>query len=133
MYPAYMPCWLHPGFIACILLLCGAVPACAPPVPSGGFQAPDPASRIYAAVQVASDYGRTQVPPDRATLKNLIEMLLSSDPAERLIAIDTLNLVTGVDLGYDPSAPLVERVAKVQRWKAWLEETPPLTDPGGGA
>ena len=101
------------------------MPACAPPVPSGGFGAPDPASRIYAAVQVASDYGRTQTQPDRSTLQDLIEMLLSSDPAERLVARNTLELVTGGDLGYDPSAPLVERVAEVQRWKEWLQETPP--------
>ena len=118
--------------MACILLLHGAVPACAPPIPSGGFQAPDPASRIYAAVQVASDFGRTQVRPDRDTLKNLIEMLLSSDAAERLVAGDTLKLVTGVDLGYDPSAPLVERVAEVQRWRAWLQETSSPTGAGDG-
>ena len=78
-------------------------------------------------MQVAADYQRTGVQPGRLTVQNLIEMLLSADPAERLVAGDTLKLVTGTDLGYDASAPLVERQAAIQRWKAWLEETP---DPG---
>ena len=117
-----MPPRLQSGFILCLLLLAGAVPACAPPIPSGGFEAADPASRIYAAVRVASDYDRTGVEPDHGTLQQLIEMLLSADPAERLVAGDTLKLVTGVDLGYEPSAPLVERVVQVQRWKTWLDQ-----------
>ena len=121
---------LQPGFLACLLLLSGAATSCAPPIPSGGFSAADPASRIYAAVQVAADYQRTGIGPSRLTLQNLIEMLLSADPAERLVAGDTLKLVTGTDLGYDASAPLVERQAAIQRWKAWLQETPVPDDSG---
>ena len=87
---------------------------------------------MHPPVQVASEYGRTGVRPDRSTLQHLIVMLLSSVPAERLIAGDTLELVTGVDLGYDPSAPLVERLAATERWKSWLDEDPPPAEDGDG-
>ena len=119
-----MPPRLQPGLIACLLLLSGAVTACAPPVPTGDFDSPDPSSRIYAAVRVASQHDRDGARPDRATLQHLIEMLLSSDPAERLIAGDTLKLVTGEDFGFDPSAPLAERASAVERWKTWLDDEP---------
>ena len=110
-------------------LMAGLPTGCAPPIPSGGFDAPDPASRIYAAVRVAEEFGRDPRMPDRATLEHLVAMLLSADPAERLIAGDTLRLVTGKELGYDPSAPLPVRAAAVDRWAAWVRTLPPEGDP----
>ena len=110
-------------------LLAGLPTGCAPPIPSGGFDAPDPASRIYAAVRVAEEFGRDPRMPDRATLEHLVAMLLSADPAERLIAGDTLRLVTGKDLGYDPSAPLPVRAAAADRWAAWVRALPPAGGP----
>lgn len=97
---------------------------CAPPIPSGGFDAPDPASRIYAAVRVASEFDRTGRRPDRETLEQLVLMLGSADPAARLVASDTLTRVSGVNLGYHPSAPLPERAAAVDRWRAWVDALP---------
>ena len=104
--------------------------ACAPPIPSGGFDAPDPASRIYAAVRVAEAFDRTGIRPDRETLEQLVIMLGSSDPAARFIASNTLTRVSGVDLGFHPSAPLPERVAAVDRWQAWIETLPTESESG---
>ena len=97
---------------------------CAPPIPVGNFQGPDPASRIYAAVGVARSFERDGVQPDRATLEDLIQMLPSADPAERLVAADTLRLVTGVDLGFRASDPLPLRVAATDRWVRWARALP---------
>lgn len=102
---------------------------CAPPVPDGGFDGPDPSSRIYAAVAVAERWNSTEPPEDRArppktTLQHLVVMLQSSDPAARLIAGDTLRLVTGRDFGFDPSAGPPARFEAVERWRAWVDTLP---------
>lgn len=127
-----MPRRLQNGLLASVLLLLGAMPSCAPPVPSGGFGAPDPASRIYAAVGVAEEFDQTGVRPDETTLENLVKMLVSADPAERFIAGNTLQLVTGQDLGFDASAPFAERTAAAERWADWIGEGAPV-EPGRGA
>ncbi|MAB73038.1 MAG: hypothetical protein CMJ54_11095 [Planctomycetaceae bacterium] len=117
---------------------------CAPPIPDGGFDAPDPASRIYAAVGVAERWNATTPPearvrPPKKTLQHLVVMLQSSDPAARLIAGETLKLVTGRNFGFDPSGSTPTRFEAVERWRAWVDslpdETPPAktADPGGTA
>ncbi|MAC19199.1 MAG: hypothetical protein CMJ23_05870 [Phycisphaerae bacterium] len=98
-----------------------SIASCAPPVPSGGFDAPDPASRIYAAVGVAEQFQKDGARPDLKTLQDLIRMLASADPAARLVAGDTLRMVTGVNFGYRASAPLAERVAATNRWIRWAD------------
>ncbi len=104
---------------------------CAPPIPVGNFHSPDPASRIYAAVEVARGFERDGVQPDRGTLEELIQMLPSADPAERLVAADTLRLVTGVDLGYRASDPLPLRAAATDRWVRWTRSLPSPEKKGG--
>lgn len=105
------------------------VVGCAPPIPNGGFDAPDPASRIYAAVEVAKRWNSTQPPearvrPPKATLQHLVVMLQSSDPAARLIAGDTLELVTGREFGFDPSGSPPARAEAAARWRVWVETLP---------
>ena len=107
---------------AVLVLLTG----CAPPIPDGGFNAPDPASRLYAAAQVAANWSSIQPPEDRkrppiATLQQLVVMLESSDPAERLVASETLQMVTGENFGYEASDPLPERFLAVNRWRSWVD------------
>lgn len=51
-------------------------------------------------------------------------MLLSTDPAERLIAGDTLRMVCGIDMGFDPSASIEKRAAAIDRWMEWVERLP---------
>ncbi|MDA1025383.1 MAG: hypothetical protein O3A19_03040 [Planctomycetota bacterium] len=135
MAPAKKTCGILLGGAAFVLLLAG----CAPPIPDGGFDAPDPASRLYAAARVAANWSSTQPPdarrpPPIATLRQLVVMLESSDPAERLVASETLQMVTGEDFGYEPSAPLPERFLAVNRWRAWVDSraTPPSPAEGAG-
>ncbi len=51
-------------------------------------------------------------------------MLQSSDPAARLIAGDTLKLVTGRDFGFGASDTPPTRFEAVERWRAWVEALP---------
>ena len=123
----------HGGAALLLLLLTG----CAPPIPDGGFDAPDPASRIYAAVRVADKWSSITPPQDRsrpsiATLQQLVVMLESSDPAERLVASETLRMVTGEDFDYEASAPLPERFLAVNRWRAWVDSLAPPPSSGRG-
>jgi hypothetical protein len=111
--------------------------ACAPPVPDGGFNAPDPASRIYAAAGVAADWASTEPPEARrrpaiGTLRHLVVMLESSDPAERLVAAETLRMVTGEDFDYEASAAAPIRFLAVNRWRAWVDSLAPASarEPG---
>lgn len=106
---------------------------CAPPIPSGGFQGPDPASRIYAAVGVAQEFQRTGEEPPPAILRDLVQMLVSADPAERLVASDTLRLVTDRNFGYLPYAPLPERRVAAERWSKWVDSLTPDATSGTSA
>lgn len=105
---------------------------CAPPIPDGGFDAPDPASHIYAAVGVAERWNSTEPPearirPPKTTLQNLVVMLQSSDPAARLISGDTLKLVTGRDFGFKASASPPVRFEAAARWRTWVDTLPDET------
>lgn len=44
-------------------------------------------------------------------------MLASDDPAERLVAIGTLERLTGERLGYDPAGHPSARAAAIARWR----------------
>ena len=133
-YSAPMPRWSTQlrslsGVLATLTAL-----GCAPPIPDGGFDAPDPASRIYAAVGVAKRWNSTTPPesrvrPPKKTLQHLVVMLQSSDPVARLIAGDTLKLVTGRNFGFDPSGATPARFEAVERWRAWVDTLPDETAP----
>jgi hypothetical protein len=85
-----------------------------------GFDDVDPAARIR-SIQDAAATG------DRAAIPELIRSLDSDDPAERLLAIHTLQKLTGQTFGYDHSAPRPERMQAAQRWADWYSKG------GGGA
>jgi hypothetical protein len=103
--------------------------ACAPPIPDGGFRSPDPASKIYAAIQLVRTYGRTA--GDEATripkkdLQALVEMLYSADPASRFVAVETLRTLTNESMAYDPAGPFPERAAAAEQWATWVEGNTP--------
>jgi hypothetical protein len=120
MAPAKKTCGILLGGAAFVLLLAG----CAPPIPDGGFDA------NWSSTQPPD----ARRPPPIATLRQLVVMLESSDPAERLVASETLQMVTGEDFGYEPSAPLPERFLAVNRWRAWVDSraTPPSPAEGAG-
>lgn len=89
--------------------LLGAMSGCAPPVSQGGFDAPDPASKIY-AIEDAVRHN------DRSEIQYIVEQLDSDDPAVRLVAISALQRLTGETYGYCHYAPRADREESVRRW-----------------
>ncbi len=80
-----------------------------------GFDSPEPAVRMDAIVDAARREDRTAVP-------RIVPFLLSDDPATRLLAIRTLERLTGQTLGYDYAAPEAERGEGAERWRRYVEE-----------
>lgn len=56
---------------------------------------------------------------DRSSIPGLIERLSSSDPAERLLAIRSLERLTGETKGYDHAANPQKRAQAIERWATW--------------
>ncbi|MFN0010174.1 MAG: hypothetical protein ACKVS8_00870 [Phycisphaerales bacterium] len=108
-----------------VLVVLVVLGGCQGPGLGAGFDAPDPAAQIHAALTAARDGDRSRIP-------DLIEMLESDDQAARVVAISSLERFTGERLGYDHAAPTWERRAMVARWRAWLKENPPATAAAGG-
>ncbi|USN98285.1 MAG: HEAT repeat domain-containing protein [Phycisphaeraceae bacterium] len=88
-----------------------ACPGCIPPIPEG-FDSPDPTMRL-AAIADAGDAR------DEAAIPELIRQLESTDPGARLLAIRSLQRITGETFGYDYAAPRWERSEAVERWRDW--------------
>lgn len=87
---------------------------CAPPISEGGFDAAQPAAKLYAI-------RRAGAARDTAAVPKLIEQLDSDDPAVRMFAIEALERITGERRGYRPYAPPYERDPAVAGWVAWFE------------
>ncbi|MCC7390327.1 MAG: HEAT repeat domain-containing protein [Phycisphaerales bacterium] len=81
------------------------------PIPQG-FDSPEPAARMEAAGE-AADRG------DVGAIPALIGLLDSDDPATRLVAIRSLERLTGETLGYEHAAGEGERGAAIGRWVEW--------------
>lgn len=60
---------------------------------------------------------------DASSVPDLIRMLGSDDPGERLVAIRTLERLTGTDRGYDHAASEAARREAVRRWETWYAST----------
>lgn len=59
---------------------------------------------------------------DWSAVPGLIELLDSSDPAERLVAIGALRSITGENHGYRIADPPAIRAQAADRWAAWWIE-----------
>lgn len=79
-----------------------------------GFNSPEPAARIDAAVDAAAK-------SDQSSIPDLIRLLDSDDPATRLVAIGALERLTGKTHEYDFAASDADREAAVRRWQAWQQ------------
>lgn len=91
----------------------GAILAgCSLPSQPVGFDAPDPQGRVLALQRAAAE-------DDRSAIPELIELLGSDDPAQRMLANELLERMTGQDLGFDHAAPEAERLEAIGRWEAW--------------
>jgi HEAT repeat protein len=93
--------------------LAGGLAGCTPDALSGGFDGPDPASRLHAARSAASG-------TDQRDLPELVELLDDDDPVVRWVAIGALRKRTGENFGYDHTAPRVEQQKAIERWKAYV-------------
>lgn len=93
--------------------------ACMPQAPKG-LDSPIPQERMEAAVAAAERKDISAVP-------SLVVMLKSDDPAVRLVAINSLEVITGERLGYDATASDAERSEGIDRWKEWSEKNVPKT------
>jgi len=97
--------------LACVTLSgCGV----AGPSPSAAtFNTQNTSARIFAI-------RRAGLERDWSAIPRLIALLDSSDPAERMWSIHALEEITGERLGYQPYAPLEDRLARKQAWEtAW--------------
>lgn len=100
--------------LATLATLALALAECAPPVSRGGFDAPDPASKIF-AIERAMRGG------DSSAVPALVEQLDSDDPLVRMMAIEALRELTDTTCGYRFDDPPLARREAIRRWVAWLE------------
>lgn len=89
--------------------LCTVLGGCTPRADVGGFDSPDPQSRLYAILRAGND-------KDRSALPHLIDALGSDDQAVRLYAIQALERITGQRKGYVYYAPPARREEAIRRW-----------------
>jgi HEAT repeat protein len=98
---------------ACVAVVAGFVAGCIPQ-PKRGVDSPEPALRLEAMREAAATKDRDAIVP-------LIGSLDSDDPATRLLAIRTLEAITGLTHGYDYAGAEKAREEAVKRWVAWAE------------
>jgi len=89
---------------------------CSPPV-DARFESPDPQGRTMALARAAER--RSEAAED---LRQMIALLDSADPAQRMLSIRALERATGQTLGYRHYEAEPERLAAQERWAAWWSE-----------
>ena len=102
---------------ACLTAFAAVAPlwvvSCGPSATEGGFDSANPAARMYAIEQAARQ-------GDQTAIRDIIELLDSDDPAVRLMAITTLERLTGQTYGYRHYDSTLERREAIARWIAAL-------------
>ncbi|MFO0832836.1 MAG: hypothetical protein U0637_13470 [Phycisphaerales bacterium] len=98
----------------CIALVCFAPAACAQKI-TPSYESPEPGARNAAIVSTAARGDMRDIP-------QLVRMLDSDDPTTRVLAIRTLERLTGQTFGYDPHAEAFEREASIERWAGLVRE-----------
>ena len=107
-YHAFMRSRMPAAMITALWLI--AATGCAGPTIHPTFDSPEPAARNAAIVRAASERDQSAIP-------DLVRMLESDDPATRLLAISTLERLTGETHGYRASDRHSDRRAAVARWR----------------
>jgi HEAT repeat protein len=102
------------GALALALTLAG----CSSPKPD--LASPLSSLRIQAASEAALNADRTKV-------SELIDLLQSDDPAVRLVAIRSLEKLTGQTLGYRHFDAEPVRRSAIQSWVDWYQSRTPPT------
>jgi hypothetical protein len=101
------------GAAAILIGVLGAA-GCAGSSMPRGLDSPDPGERGRALADPA-------LMGDDSTIPSRIEALESDDPLVRMLAIRSLERMTGRTLGYDHASEEWEREDAVARWRAWYE------------
>ena len=113
---------------AAAVLMCPVAPGCAP-TERPSLTSKDPRAQTEWIADAVTK-------KDWSAIPGLIELLDSSDPAERLVAIGALRSITGEDFGYRIADPPAIRGQAVDRWAAWWmknDGSGNASDPGSGA
>lgn len=105
-----------------LLVLVLPLAGCSAPV-GVGLDSPDPQGRTIALARLSES-------PKQSDIPELIESLASADPAQRLLAINTLERMTGETFGYRHYDPDWRRREAVARWQAWWLERDPVATGG---
>ena len=105
--------------LICAAAAAAAAGACSAPAPRASFDSNAPEERVMAAAEAARE-------GDAGATDDLIAMLDSADPAQRMLASEALRRVTGEDFGYHYADPAPRREEAIGRWVAWRRA-------GGGA
>ncbi len=91
-----------------------SVVGCVPSSPAS-LESEDPQARTRALVKASQQNDRSAIP-------DLIGLLASDDPAERMLAIRSLERMTGQTLGYDFAAEQWRRDEAIRKWVAWWKD-----------
>ena len=86
-----------------------------------GLDSPDPGSRLEAVVQAADERDERAIP-------DLVIMLRSDDPRQRMLAAAALERITGERRGYDFAAPAWKREDATVAWERYAAERFPNHD-----
>lgn len=107
----------------CVVLLPCMLAGCGDAI-KPSFDSPEPAARNAAIVEAASE-------GDHEAIPDLVRMLESDDPATRLLAITTLERLTGETHGYVARDKPSVRHDAVVRWQRALgaDQSPPAVMP----
>lgn len=98
-----------------IILAAPALVGCGGPSIEPGFESVDPQERTAALLDAARS-------GDASATPELVIMLDSSDPAERMLADETLRRLTGEDFGYRHYDPEPQRREAAKAWRQWWEQ-----------
>lgn len=102
--------------VSAIALAGGLLTMTGCPSAKTAFDSPAPSKRLDAIVDAAAKN-------DRSSYRQLVDMLGSDDPVERMLAIRALERITHQTLGYRHQDPEWKRLESVNRWEQWLEST----------
>ncbi len=94
--------------------------SCAPSAHQGGFNSPDPATKLHAIHRAGEVH-------DITATTSLVEQLDSDDPVIRMMSIQALERITGTRLDYNPYAAAVDRRKAINRWVTYVQENKPIS------
>lgn len=110
MYDQCMKCLLRAGLGVFSALACCS---CSLPQQRADFDSIDPQERTLATIEAARS-------GDSASVPALIDQLESEDPGIRMLAIRSLERITGETKGFDYAAPEPARRQAVRIWRQTL-------------